>query len=347
MRQSSILWVALVLGAASTAGTARADQGFLGNAAGFNEFILNNATRVGDSTGQVAVGNNATFNNFTVGTGVNSANLTGPNALIVGGQLGGSQVVNNGAGNEMYKSLQSGTNVYNNGGGSSKLGTITNYFSSASTTLLADSKELAGQAANGTAALTSSGVLNLSATLAKGTATSTVYFNLTSAQLTSATGLNLNITDNNGTTPVVIVNVNGATDTFSKSYTSTFKGVAESNILYNFYNTADHVNFQPVAITLNSNPIYGSILTPMGSITANSYGQINGEVIAANFAGNIETHNVDPNTGQADLFTGNPTFAVVTASAVPEPAAILSTLSGLAMAAGFAWRRRRRAPVGR
>lgn len=335
----SLIALAVAITASHLGSEAHAGLTFLGNATGFNEFILGDSTRTNtDSLGQVAVGGNATFNNFSIGSGVNSGNIVGTNDLVVGGNLGGSQVVNNGPGNILYNTV-SNPSVFNNGGGKTNQGSSASFFAAASSTLLADSQNLAAQTANGTATV-SSGTLNLTATLASGTTTNTVYFNLTAAQLTSASGLNIAITDNNGTTPVVIINVNGAAATFTNNYTSTFSGVTLNDLLFNFYNSTSG-GFGTSTLSLNANPFHGSILAPMAAITANSSGQVNGEVIGASFTGNIETHNVDQSgSGQYALFNGIPTLAV---TAVPEPATVISTFTGLAMVVGAAWRRRRRA----
>jgi choice-of-anchor A domain-containing protein len=276
----------------------------LGVANDYTEFTFSDSTRINvDSQGQVAVGGNATFNNFTVASSINSGNINGDYSLIVNKNLGGTQAVVQGYGDALYKTKDSGTNLYFNGGGTGHTGTISNFFSDAQSYLTTLSATLAGTTANGTTSVNPSGYVTLT-----GTDTSLDVFNLTGAQLAGAQSQGLAFDVPSSAT--VVVNIDGTVDTFS-SFGIALNGLSETHILYNFT--------QATSLTINNIQIEGTILAPYATVHFNG-GQINGSIIA-----NSLTSDFSYGSGESHLhlFDGN-----LPTPAVPEP----SSLSLIAMA---------------
>jgi len=276
--------------------------GSLGVAGNYNEFIFTTSTRSNvDSQGQVAVGGTATFNNFTVGSNINSGNIYGTDSLIVGGRLTGSQTVVQGYGNALYGSKDSNTHLYFNGGGSGSVGTISGFFSNAETYLTSLATTLKNEVANGTTYRNPYGQM----TLTTNGSSQLQVFNVNGSDLSSINNLSIHSSSTNDT---IVINVSGTNDSM-QNFGINLHGIDETHILFNFYD-ATSLNLSGINVT-------GSILATKALLTGNN-GQINGNVIANAMTGNIETH--------LHLFDGT----LPTPGAVPEPSSL-----GLMAAAGL------------
>lgn len=307
------------------AGDARADFGALGTANSFNQFILGNSTITSsvDSQGIVAIGGNATFNNFTLAD--SSAAVPYKNdSLIVGGSLtdnGGLQVGYNGqsaTGNVEIggTSSISGSTTIHNGTLTSNLGSnLPVNFASEGAFLKSLSQTLNAQPNQ----LSVTNNFNTLTFAASNSATPmTNYFSISASTL--ASGNSFYITGSSATT--VVINVVGdghtALNLLNNQISLSNGSVTADHVLFNF------VNIPTLSIT--NFGFYGTILAPNSAVTTSS-GQINGNLIAGSYSGNAETHIIlnGNQSGPNVLFTGN-----LPAVAVPEPQSLsLLALGGL------------------
>lgn len=298
------------IGAAALIGVGQAAQAAtgLGPAQDYNLFILGDATNSNtDAEGRVAVGGNATFTNYSVGSSFGSPTT---NALVVGQSVSFQNGTING--DLHYGATKSLSGVTVNG-------TQTNdtpiNFASAASQLTSLSNSLAQLSSNGTV---TQGALGLTLT---GSSPTQNVFNLTAAQFASANSNGLNIVVANGST--VIINVDGTSASLAnfQMYVNGSSSEANpeiNNILF---------NFKDATSLSNSNvAIYGSVLAPNADLNF-GYSHVDGTLIGKSLVGNVEVHNYP--------FGGN--------VAVPEPSSIaLATILGLGgLASGL--RRRRRA----
>jgi len=306
MRQTRaiVLGLSLIVTAASDA-----RAGSLGVAGNYNEFIFNNSTRSNvDTQGQVAVGGNAKFNNFTIGTSITKSNIYGADSLIVGGELSGKQAVISGYGNAEFGS-SSIKHIYYNGGGTGSEWKETDLFTSAAAYLKQESTYLAGLDANGTTSVAWGGI-----TL-EGKDAELNIFSLSGAVLSKANGFTIEAPSSS----TIVVNIDGDADSM-KNFGFTLKGGLDaSRILYNFSDATK--------LTLSGISVQGSVLAPFASVTFNN-GQLNGNLIASSLSGSGTTLN--------HLFAGN----LPTAGSIPEPSSIAMVLIGCTLAALPAWRER-------
>ncbi len=303
----------------------------LGVAGDFNVFTFGDFSGSSDSEGRVAVGGNATLSGFGIGNALGSNSNTYPYSLVVGGNLaytngqtdfggiaaGGTASLTNvtAGGNvnvdgalttqngQIDGSVSAGSwssqNTGSQGGNLGNPAAISSIvdFNTIQTTLDADSNSWGALAQTGTASL-AYGTLTLT-----GTSNGLNVFDITSAQLSSATG-GLTISAPPGST--VLVNVSGTSATFPNTG-YTVNGVSENGVIFNF----------DAATTLfGSGGIEGSVLAPYAAFTFNN-GQINGNVIVGSMSGSGETHN--------QPFDG--TLPMV--SAVPEPGSFLLLGAGV------------------
>jgi choice-of-anchor A domain-containing protein len=279
-----------------------AQAGSLGVAGNYNEFVFNDSFRTNTSTqGQVAVGGNAKFNNFTIGTAITKSNIYGTDSLIVGGDLSGSQAVVSGYGDAVYGS-SSIKHIYYNGGGTGSAGKESDLFSSAEAYLKQESTYLAGLAANGTTTVAWGGI-----TLS-GKDSELDVFNLSGDVLSKANSLTIDVPS----AATVVVNIDGDT-TSMKNFGFQLKGgIDASNILYNFSNTS--------SLTLSGISVEGSVLAPLAEVSFNN-GKLNGNLIAYSLSGSGTTLN--------HRFAGN----LPTAGSIPEPSSVAMVLIGCTLAA--------------
>jgi choice-of-anchor A domain-containing protein len=302
----------------------------LGPAGDFNVYVVNDNTQNGsDAQGKVAVGGNAYFGSFTIGS--NMPNNT--DNLIVGGNLSNSGtqfhggLFVNGNVNWAGPSIQGKATVNGNatftGGGTlvgpvSVAGTYTapGYypanqnvshtptpmpfsFSDASNYLVSEAQYLASLPANGTTTIS----FNQVHLTANNPADSYVSFNVTGAQMAAAAGAGLFIDAPVGST--VVVNISGTADSMTNMGIS-LSGVDKQHVLYNFYEATN--------LTLSGIGVLGSILAPQANV--NFTGAIDGTMIAYNLTGPGESHNF--------LFQGN-----LPLLPVPEPSTVVLALCGM------------------
>lgn len=240
----------------------------LSEADNFNLLVWGNATLLNsDTEGRVAVGGNASFNSYSIGTHVPAGNPLG-DVFVVGGNLnaGHGQVYNgsiyvggtySGPG---YSLNSAGGSVTSSGLGS---GGLPFDFAAAQDALTAKSQTYGAAAANGTSQLLWS-TLTLT-----GTDTSLNIFNIDAAALNSASTLQLNVAAGSH----VLINVSGAAATFSNKG---LFGFDRDHTLFNF--------FEASSLSMSGIGIEGSILAPLADVSFIS-GQMNGQLIANSFAG--------------------------------------------------------------
>ena len=288
----------------------------------------------GSDSGNVFVGGNA---NISSGGGIN--NLTvGGNLTQSGGTVGGNVFVGGAAanlssgvtinGSLSLTAANSTLNASSNGGNSPS-----NVYVTASTQVNDPSYWTTPKTSGGPTAPTapldvfgsSTDIQNASMALAAATATQNISssggainITLTSSgsniiDLTvpnGATITGINITSAAGVTPTgVIINVNGNNLNFSGG-SFNLGSLSNSQVLFNFSNAT--------AITLSSLAFNGSLLAPLATVNF-SNGQIDGALIADNFAG---TAQFNSGGGFSDPL---PTYVASGGSQVastPEPASV-------------------------
>lgn len=240
----------------------------ISEAEGFNLVTWGNATLLNsDTEGRVAVGGNATFGGYSIGThAVNPSALDA--SFVVGGNLaaGHGQVYN---GSIYVGGTYSGPGYSLN----SRPGSVTSAglgaavpfdFGAAKTALQAKSQSWGAEAATGTS------VLQWSTLTLTGTNTDLNIFNITAAQLSSASTLTINVASGSH----VLVNVSGASATFgNKGINGSF---AAEDVLFNFH--------QATSLSMMNIGVEGSIVAPWADVVFYS-GQMNGQLIANSFRG--------------------------------------------------------------
>jgi choice-of-anchor A domain-containing protein len=304
----------------------------LGAAAGYNVFVFSSYSTWGwsDIEGSTAVGGSFTslgsmgFDQ-TPGTASPAVSglVVGGNLTLAGGQVNGDAWVGGSTsstlygtftvqGDLRYGSAPSGNvNVY---GTSKPLGatSLPIDFVSAATSLTQLSNALTNMAANGHVTGNSQSY-NLTASNC-----TLCVFNVTGGSINSMT-----ISAPAGAT--VVVNVSGASNSFSNGSINYAGGATAANTIFNF----------GAATTLSASSIAfnGSILAPLATFTGTN-GAINGELIAKAVSGEtaeFESGNIFRGT------LGTSTSAGYTPT--PEPSTWLSLLTGLAAFAGIRARR--------
>jgi choice-of-anchor A domain-containing protein len=309
----------------------------LGTAAQYNVYVSGNMSQTnGDSWGSLAVGGNATLTSFTAASVVTSTGLS--DSLTVGGALtftnGAVNTLNNpnDAGNARSAgALNFSSASVNNGGflyygsteSTSNTGTVpvyavnagipTNLFSNANSALSSATSILASQTSNGTTNLAGT-TLTLSSS-----ATGTEYFSVTSAQLATATTLDINAAA--GAT--VVVNVTGTSVQPNSSLAFSYSGTTDDKTLFNFY--------QATSLTLSGVNFDASILAPSASLLGTN-GHTDGNVMVGSISGNTSGFEYHNNA----MFDGN--------LVVAEPPAIILTALGAVGAALLARRSRKSKP---
>lgn len=272
----------------------------VGAAADYNVFVFNNFTSSNsDTEGNLAAGGNVNVSNYSVASSIagNSGQSPNPARLVANGSV---TATNGGVGNGQNGAIYAnGTNLSSfTATGGSFVQNLVN-FSNAQSQYSALSTSLSSLTANGSSS-SAFGTLNLS-----GTNAGLNVFSLNGNDLTSSNTININAPSN----ATVLINVSGSGQVFQNGQVF-LTGVNANQVIYNFYNA--------VALNLSGskNPM-GSILAPQADVTG-GYGQMNGQLIANSFNGNIEFHNY--------LFAGNLPNGN---TSVPEPTGIWLLTLGL------------------
>lgn len=240
-----------------------------GPAAGYNVFVLNDINQPSaDIEGKVAVGNSATFSNYSVGDKLTSSGGA-TDVLVVGNSL----QFNSGAvygGNVVYGGFTNlPVNAVSIMDGSLRQDSPID-FDAAALYLENLSQTLRGYTVNGTTEFAWGGL-----TLT-GTNPLLNVFNVAGADVTSANNMSISVP--NGA--VVLINILGDKVTWHGGLTVT--GTAINNVLYNFP--------QASVVSVSGIDVQGSILAPYAEFDYPA-GVINGQVIAKNIYGSGQFNN--------------------------------------------------------
>lgn len=239
----------------------------------FNLLVWNNATLLNsDIEGRAAVGGNASFNSYSIGT-----HITGGTALdgafVVGGNLtaGHGQVYN---GSIYVGGTYAGPGYNLNSAPSSvtqsNLGAagLPFDFAAAQAALTAKSQTFGAALATG-----DSDVLWSTLTFT-GTDTNLNIFNIDALTLASVSSLVLDVTAGSH----VLINVSGTSANFSSMGLA---GFDSNNTLFNF--------FEASSLSMSGIGVIGSILAPYADVNFIS-GQMNGQLVAKSFGSSGELH---------------------------------------------------------
>lgn len=268
-----------------------------GDASGFNFYSNGNlSTQFSDTEGRMAVGGNVVIEGYDVGL-----KNPGGDVLIVGGDLN----FKNGTirGNAVVGGTASITGTGFTNGGALVAGSPLD-FSAIGSTLNSLSTFWSGLSANGTAARPFS-TLNLT-----GTDAGVNIFNISAADLTSASDVNILVPD--GAT--ALINIAGSSVTLP-------------NFGYNYNGSQDNQKFRKViwhlqdATSASVNSLRGTLFAPKANV-AGGFGAIEGQVFVNSFTGPTQFNDFSFNGSQP----------------VPEPVSLaLLAAAGVGLAA----RRRR------
>lgn len=311
-----------ILGLVLSVSAATADSITL--AQGFNVLVRGDMTLKADVGGRTAVGGNATFQNFAIGSGDNGSNgaALAPDASRYDLVVGGVASLSNGsiAKGSAWAGSASATSVgFPTAGASLQTGgTVPVDIATMLSDAEALSRELTGLSANGSANAQWGGL-----TLT-GTDSALNVFDLTTAMLSGLHSVNIIVP----TSSTVLFNVTG--DTLAMQYMGINVNGAQDNamsgqLLWNFQDLT--------SLTLNGLGWRGSILAPWATMQL-ANGNVNGQVIVDNLftSWGGEYHNV--------AFTGDLPNAPAAPepTPVPEPSVTL-LLGGAGLACAYRFRR--------
>jgi choice-of-anchor A domain-containing protein len=288
---------------ASVMASSSVGAAIIGPAADYNVFIVGNGGFISQNTdtqGNLAVGGDANLSAYTVAAGVAGVpQAPNPARLVVGGKL---TAQNGGVGSNQAGAIYAGSTTLTSftATGGTHAQTLMD-FGAAATLYTSLSTYLGGLALNGSTS-------NVSGLTFTGTRQDLNVFMVSGSTLTNSNTVNISAPA--GST--VLINVSGSSATQQNGMVFE-SGVGAANVLYNFY-AATSVNLA------GSKDPQGSILAPLAGVTG-GYGQMNGQLIARSFSGNIQFDNVS--------FQGN-------LPSVPLPAAAWLLLTGLGGVAGLA-----------
>lgn len=281
-----------------------------------------------DVEGRLYAGGNVSLNNYSVGYTL-SGGMVGGDSLVVGGNLNfGYGSVNHGdvvvAGSSTITSSfywtmhNSGYSITDNVGTAG----LPVDFTAEYARLSALSTGLSQLAATGTAEAKWSQVF------LTGTGASDLeVFNITAAQLSGATNLDLSGVNSNAT---VIINVSGTSANWTGGIDNDFANMRD-NVIFNFY--------EAESLSLSNIGVQGSILAVDADITT-SWGVIWGQVVAGSWTGPMQVNEVYYGGYIPPTVTPTPVDdPIPPVASVPAPAATGILLLGLGAIA--AMRRRK------
>lgn len=253
----------------------------LGTASDFSIFVINDHVhKSSDSTGRVAVGNNATYENYSIGNSLDMSSTRSD--LIVGNTLnaiGGNNFNGNTSIGSKGKVINYSMTNNNNISSQPKKEDIID-FDQERKYLCTKTKELSLLASNGTVS-NSYGQLNLNSS-----DKNLVVFNISNENLKGINGINIDVPES----ATVIINIIG-------------KDVQIGNlsIFYKMNTPSQDIfrkwlwNFpQTESLSFYSISVKGSILAPNATFDAKGNGNIDGTVVLNNFYNNnagFEVHN--------------------------------------------------------
>lgn len=253
----------------------------LGTASDFSIFVLNDHVhKYSDCSGRIAVGNNATYEHYSIGNSLESS--TTRSDLIVGNSLnaiGGNNFNGNTSistnGNVINYTMTNNNNVPNQPRREDIID-----FNSERNYLYNKTQELNSLSANGTVS-NYYGQLNLT-----GYDSNLVVFNVKNEDINGINGINIDVPE----TATVIINIQGKNVSIGNLAIFYKMGTPSSNVfrkwLWNFPET-ENLNFYSIAVK-------GSILAPHATFNATGSGNIDGTVILNNFYNynsGFEVHN--------------------------------------------------------
>jgi choice-of-anchor A domain-containing protein len=233
----------------------------------YNLFLQENYTGGHDVVGKVAAGGNITLTDFAVGTGLSGGDLA--NTLVAGGNL----TLSRGAvwGDARYGGTYSANTSVIYPRGHVAQGTPIDF--AARFAALRDlSSQLASMPANGTAARKSWGGVML-----RGTSSSVNVINVDASAFTGATLLSIEAPAGS----LVVVNIHGASATFTAFGTTFSGGIDQHGVLYNFVDAT--------SINAHGFGFWGTVLAPSAHVTFND-GSWDGGIYARSLSGNAEGH---------------------------------------------------------
>lgn len=233
----------------------------------YNLFLLEDYNGGHDVQGKVAAGGNITLTDFSVGGGLPDNNTS--QTLVAGGNL----TLNRGGvfGEAFYGGSYSTNNSVVFQRGTAKKGTPIDFVARFAE-LRGLSSKLGNMTANGTTKRESWGGVTLSGTDAK-----LNVFKVNASAFTDAKLLSINAPAGS----LVVVNIHGASATFT-GFGHTFGGgIDQRGVLFNFVDAT--------AIDANGYGFFGTVLAPYAHVTFNN-GSWDGGMYARSFTGNAEGH---------------------------------------------------------
>jgi choice-of-anchor A domain-containing protein len=233
----------------------------------YNLFLLGDYTGGHDVVGKVAAGGNITMDNFAVGSGLDASDTD--NVLVAGGNL----TLSNGGvyGDAHYGGSYSANQTVTFPRGSASQGTPID-FAARGAQLLQLSQDLANQPLNGTYTRTNWGGLYV-----HGTDSSLNVVSFDASDFNGAVLFNIDAPAGS----MVVVNITGASASFSGFGISFSGGIDQQGVLYNFVDAT--------SITAQGFGFWGTVLAPNADITFTN-GSFDGGIYAKSLSGNAEGH---------------------------------------------------------
>jgi large repetitive protein len=233
----------------------------------YNLFLLQDYNGGHDVQGKVAAGGNITMSGFAVGSGLPASNIS--QTLVAGGNL----TLSHGGlwGDTFYGGTYSADSSVVSYRGTVAQGTPID-FAARFAELRGLSSQLAGLTINGTATRQSWGGIML-----RGTSPSLNVFDVSASAFTGAKLLSIDAPAGS----LVVINIRGASATFTGFGTSFSGGIDPHGVLYNFVDTT--------SITARGFGFQGTVLAPYANVDF-SNGSWDGGLYAVSLTGNAEGH---------------------------------------------------------